>query len=52
MVIGGEAVSEAERDEKVFACSMTTNYSESYLESLSDEDLLEVYERVMKSGNV
>ena len=40
-------MSEQERDEKIFACSMTTNYSENYLESLSDEKLLEIYERVM-----
>lgn len=40
-------MSKAERDEKIFTCSMITNYSESYLESLSDEELLEVYDRVM-----
>lgn len=40
-------MSKDERDEKICACSMTTNYSESYLESLSDEDLLKIYDRVM-----
>lgn len=41
-------MSESERDEKIFTCSMMTSYSESYLESLSDEDLLKIYDRVME----
>lgn len=42
---------EIDRDQMIFTCSsnMTTSYSESYLESLSDEKLLEVYDRVMKN---
>ncbi|MEK4713450.1 hypothetical protein [Sporosarcina sp. FSL K6-5500] len=38
----------AERDEKVFTCTLMTKYSESYLESLSDEKLSEVYDRLMQ----
>lgn len=40
-------MSKEERDELIFACSMRTNYSEEYLESLTDEELIAVYNRSM-----
>ena len=39
---------EIDRDQVIMTCGMMTNYSESYLETLSDEKLLEIYERVME----
>lgn len=41
---------QSERDEKIMSCTMASNYAESYLESLSDKELLEVYERIMDKG--
>lgn len=40
---------EIDRDQIIFICSssMTTRYSESYLKSLSDEELYKIYDRVM-----
>lgn len=42
-------MSKEERDELIFACSMRTNYSEEYLESVSDEELIEIYNRTTSS---
>lgn len=36
-----------DREQIIFTCTMVTNYAESYLESLSDDELLKVYERIM-----
>ncbi len=35
------------RDEIIFAITLATKYSESYLETLEDKELLKLYERVM-----
>lgn len=43
-------MSEEERDELIFACSMRTHYSEEYLERLSDEELIAVYNNSMNAN--
>ena len=37
-----------DRDQIIFSITLKTNYSEEYLEKLSDNELLNNYERVMK----
>lgn len=38
---------QSEREEKIVTCLLTSNYSENYLKSLSDEELLAVYTRIL-----
>lgn len=40
-------MSQEERDEIIFACSMRTNYSEEYLANLTDEELIAIYNKSM-----
>lgn len=42
-------MSEEEREQLITAIYLRTNYALSYLESLSDEDLREHYERQMNN---
>jgi len=35
------------RDEIIFAITLSTKYSEAYLQTLNDKELLKLYERVM-----
>lgn len=35
------------REEIIFAITLATKYSEAYLETLDDKELLNLYERVM-----
>lgn len=37
-----------DREQMIFTCSMDTKYSEEYLKKLTDEELLELYDRLMK----
>ena len=37
-----------ERNEIIFSISISTRYSEEFLEKLSDEELLDTYERIGK----
>ena len=39
-----------ERSELVFICSLMTNYSEEYLDSLPDEELNRIYDMEMEKG--
>lgn len=34
-----------EREELIFICTLRTAYSEDYLESLSDQELIEIYNK-------
>lgn len=43
-------MSEEERDELIFICSMMSNYGEDYLKSLSDKELIEIYNKSMNTG--
>lgn len=40
-----------DRNEIIFSISISTRYSEEYLETLSDEELLDTYERVSNNKN-
>lgn len=40
-----------DRDVIIFSISISTRYSEEYLEALSDEELLDTYERVTNNKN-
>lgn len=39
---------EFDRDEIIFICSVFSNYTEQYLNKLSDKELIETYERIMQ----
>lgn len=43
-----EKIIEFDRSEIIFICSMLSNYSEEYLNKLSDKELIETYERLMQ----
>lgn len=43
-----ENAEEVDRDQIILTCSMVTNYSEAYLEKLSVQKLMEIYDRVME----
>lgn len=43
------AVDEIDRDQMICSCSMDTKYSEEYLQKLTNEELLELHERLMRS---
>jgi len=40
-------MSKEEREELIFICSMMTNYSEDYLNQLTDQELIEIYSNNM-----
>lgn len=40
-------MSDEERDELTFAITLVSKYSEQYLRTLSDDELLNIYTRVM-----
>lgn len=37
-----------DRDQIIFSITLVSNYAEGYLEKLSDEQLLKLYDRVME----
>ena len=40
-------MSKEEREELIFICSMMTNYSEDYLNQLTDQEIIEIYSNNM-----
>lgn len=37
-----------DREQLIFTIMLTTNYAESYLETLKDEELLDLYSRIIE----
>lgn len=45
-------MSQEEREELIFICSMMSNYSEEYLKNLSDSELNKIYNKSMNADLV